>query len=117
MFSNNAYLTLIGCRKGSRKARDLWWQGLPPSVRGKVWRLAIGNDLNITHQLYEICVARAQERLRAAAEEEQPQDPDEGDSPDKEASVELIQLDIARTFPHLCIFQQVGKSHFFTLFT
>lgn len=29
--------------------RDLWWQGIPPSVRGKVWSLAIGNELNITH--------------------------------------------------------------------
>lgn len=28
--------------------RDLWWQGLPPSVRGKVWSLAVGNELNIT---------------------------------------------------------------------
>jgi len=35
-------------RFSSRRVRDLWWQGLPPSVRGKVWSLAIGNDLNIT---------------------------------------------------------------------
>eukprot|EP00064_Thunnus_orientalis_P016030 superscaffoldBa00003090_g16093 len=33
----------------SRRVRDLWWQGIPPSVRGKVWSLAVGNDLNITH--------------------------------------------------------------------
>lgn len=33
----------------SKKVRDLWWQGIPPSVRGKVWSLAIGNELNITH--------------------------------------------------------------------
>lgn len=33
----------------SRKVRDLWWQGIPPSVRGRVWSLAIGNELNITH--------------------------------------------------------------------
>lgn len=32
----------------SRRVRDLWWQGVPPSVRGKVWSLAVGNDLNIT---------------------------------------------------------------------
>uniref|UniRef100_A0A672RRE2 TBC1 domain family member 14 n=1 Tax=Sinocyclocheilus grahami TaxID=75366 RepID=A0A672RRE2_SINGR len=32
----------------SKRVRDLWWQGLPPSVRGKVWSLAIGNELNIT---------------------------------------------------------------------
>ena len=35
-------------RQHSKKARELWWQGLPPSVRGKVWKLAIGNDLHIT---------------------------------------------------------------------
>lgn len=28
---------------------------------------------------------------------------------DREASLELIKLDISRTFPNLCIFQQVGS--------
>ncbi|MEQ2201170.1 hypothetical protein XENOCAPTIV_008585, partial [Xenoophorus captivus] len=35
-------------RKGTRRVRELWWQGLPPGVRGRVWSLAIGNELNIT---------------------------------------------------------------------
>ena len=35
-------------RKNSKKARELWWMGIPPSVRGKVWKLAIGNELNLT---------------------------------------------------------------------
>lgn len=35
-------------RYNTRKVRDLWWQGLPPGVRGKVWKKAIGNDLNIS---------------------------------------------------------------------
>ncbi len=39
---------LLNCRSSSKKARDLWWLGIPPSVRGKVWKLAIGNDLNLT---------------------------------------------------------------------
>lgn len=39
---------LCVCRKGTRRVRELWWQGLPPSVRGRVWSLAIGNELNIT---------------------------------------------------------------------
>lgn len=40
----------------SRRVRDLWWQGIPPSVRGKVWSLAVGNDLNITHgTLAQMC--------------------------------------------------------------
>jgi hypothetical protein len=28
--------------KNSRRTRDLWWNGLPSAVRGKVWRMAIG---------------------------------------------------------------------------
>lgn len=36
-------------RQHAKKTRELWWQGLPPSVRGTVWKLAIGNDLHITH--------------------------------------------------------------------
>uniref|UniRef100_A0A3Q2Q1H2 TBC1 domain family member 14 n=1 Tax=Fundulus heteroclitus TaxID=8078 RepID=A0A3Q2Q1H2_FUNHE len=90
----------------SRRVRDLWWQGIPPSVRGKVWSLAVGNDLNITHDLYNICLARAKEKWRTAvpcAETE-----DVLDSSDRESSLELIKLDISRTFPQLCIFQKGG---------
>ncbi|TKC50960.1 hypothetical protein EI555_001272, partial [Monodon monoceros] len=124
----------------SRKVRDLWWQGIPPSVRGKVWSLAIGNELNITHgrkaaiatplclrrgqaflpELFDICLARAKERWRcfstggSEVENEGIHDanPDAGFSAaDREASLELIKLDISRTFPNLCIFQQGGPYH------
>uniref|UniRef100_A0A3Q2YAP5 TBC1 domain family member 14 n=1 Tax=Hippocampus comes TaxID=109280 RepID=A0A3Q2YAP5_HIPCM len=81
----------------SRRVRDLWWQGIPPSVRGKVWSLAVGNELNITHELYNICLARAKEKCRST------------DAP--LAPLELIKLDISRTFPQLCIFQQGGPYH------
>ncbi|KAM5271988.1 TBC1 domain family member 14 isoform 1-T1 [Ctenodactylus gundi] len=97
----------------SRKVRDLWWQGIPPSVRGKVWSLAIGNELNITHELFDICLARAKERWRslstggAEVENEDTSVP----AADREASLELIKLDISRTFPSLCIFQQGGPYH------
>lgn len=89
-------------RCNTRKTRDLWWQGLPSSVRGKVWRLAIGNELNLTPQLYEICLSRAQNRLNSP-------EPSYCESDiDQESSMDVIQLDIARTFPHLCIFQEGG---------
>lgn len=42
-------------RRNTRRVRDLWWQGVPPSVRGKVWSLAIGNELNITPGNYGNC--------------------------------------------------------------
>ncbi|XP_028657707.1 TBC1 domain family member 14 isoform X2 [Erpetoichthys calabaricus] len=97
----------------SRKVRELWWQGIPPCVRGKVWSLAIGNDLNITHELYDICLARAKEKWKSLpvaspeAESEEPVVP----LADKEGSLELIKLDISRTFPNLCIFQKGGPYH------
>lgn len=93
----------------SRKARELWWQGIPPNVRGKVWMLAIGNDLHITPELYEICVCRAKDRIRMAAESiSVSEDVDVEAMADKEGSVELIKLDVSRTFPQLCIFQKGG---------
>ncbi|RZF49182.1 hypothetical protein LSTR_LSTR008468 [Laodelphax striatellus] len=88
----------------SRKARELWWQGVPPCVRGRVWKLAIGNELNLTHQLYDICCLRAQDMLKSANDG----NCDRSTEDNKESSVQLIQLDISRTFPNLCIFQQGG---------
>ncbi|XP_075943195.1 TBC1 domain family member 14 isoform X1 [Anarhichas minor] len=95
----------------SRRVRDLWWQGLPPSVRGKVWSLAVGNELNITHELYSICLARAKEKWRSTPAHSLETEPEDPGSSDRESSLELIKLDISRTFPHLCIFQQGGPYH------
>ena len=46
MFSQSRHLQFH--RHKSRKVQELWWQGLPPGVRGEVWRRAIGNELNIS---------------------------------------------------------------------
>ena len=82
-----------------RKTRDLWWQGLPPSVRGIVWKQSIGNDLNVTGDLFVICLERAKEKLNHS------------EGVGLEASVDVIKLDLSRTFPHLGIFQQGGPLH------
>ncbi|XP_019358147.1 PREDICTED: TBC1 domain family member 12 isoform X1 [Gavialis gangeticus] len=99
--------------RSTRRVRELWWQGLPPSVRGKVWSLAVGNELNITPELYEIFLSRAKERWKSFSETSSENDIEDAgaSAADREASLELIKLDISRTFPSLYIFQKGGPYH------
>ncbi|XP_045920290.1 TBC1 domain family member 12-like [Micropterus dolomieu] len=110
---NNEILPHWDTMKGTRRVRELWWQGLPPSVRGRVWSLAIGNELNITPELYEIFLSRAKEKWRSYSETSSVNDSEsEGASlADRESSLDLIKLDISRTFPSLFIFQKGGPYH------
>ncbi|XP_064420143.1 TBC1 domain family member 14 isoform X1 [Latimeria chalumnae] len=110
---NNEILPNWETMCNSRKVRELWWQGIPPSVRGRVWSLAIGNDLNITHELYDICLARAKDKWKSLSSAGSETDNEDlgSSTADREASLELIKLDISRTFPSLCIFQQGGPYH------
>ncbi|XP_051770482.1 TBC1 domain family member 12 isoform X3 [Ctenopharyngodon idella] len=107
---NNEILPNWESMRGLRRVRDLWWQGLPPNVRGKVWSLAIGNELNITSDLYEIFLSRAKERWKSFRETGSEIESDV-DSADRESSLDVIKLDISRTFPSLFIFQKGGPYH------
>ncbi|EDO36872.1 predicted protein, partial [Nematostella vectensis] len=108
--------------KHSRKAKELWWQGLPPSVRGKIWKLAIGNDLQITYELFDIFQSHAYEKLmvtrnnrkknkESGSVAELPTNDYPMSVVSSEHKVELIMLDVSRTFPSLCIFQEGGPFH------
>ncbi|XP_056147833.1 TBC1 domain family member 12-like isoform X2 [Lampris incognitus] len=111
---NNEILPHWETMKGTRRVRDLWWQGLPPSVRGTVWSLAIGNELNITPELYEIFLSRAKEKWRSYSETSSVNDSESdcgASLADRESSLDLIKLDISRTFPSLFIFQKGGPYH------
>ena len=66
------------------KAYKLWWHGLPPrecsqgnavlhvvirvssGIRGKVWKVAIGNGLGLTHELFSQLEEMSREKLEAA---------------------------------------------------
>jgi hypothetical protein len=78
-------------------------------------------QLNLTPQLYSILVERAENLIRSweaetAAAPLPPPPPSTsgrrgGRSPSplsREETLELIGLDVSRTFPQLCIFQKVG---------
>ena len=81
----------------NKKTQSLWWRGLPPPVRGRVWRLGLSNTLNLTPQLYSILVQRARDQLKSTET-----------CLGREETLELIRLDVSRTFPQLCIFQNGG---------
>jgi hypothetical protein len=55
--------------------RELCWLGVPTNLRSQVWRLSIGNELQITPELYHIFRSHAQRaranlaRLKARADE------------------------------------------------
>lgn len=95
--------------KNSKRTRQLWWHGLPPSIRGKVWKLAIGNDLGLSKDSYIYYKQKAAEKLETLSKNS----PAEKSLKfhHQESSVELIKLDVSRTFPQLCFFQRDGPYH------
>lgn len=44
-----------------RRTRELWWLGVAPRSRGRVWSRAIGNGLGLTEASYRAALARARE--------------------------------------------------------
>ena len=40
--------------KRTKRVRELWIEGLPPVVRGRVWYYAFGNRSAISKELYQI---------------------------------------------------------------
>lgn len=39
--------------------RKMWWNGIPPRLRGQVWSQAIGNDLEVSSITYTIALEKA----------------------------------------------------------
>ncbi|XP_020929672.1 TBC1 domain family member 12 isoform X2 [Sus scrofa] len=62
-------------------------------------------------ELYEIFLSRAKERWKSFSETSSENDIEGVSVADREASLELIKLDISRTFPSLYIFQKGGPYH------
>jgi len=46
-------------KKDLKRTKDIAWKGLHPAIRGKVWRLCVGNDLRITEELFNIFLGHA----------------------------------------------------------
>lgn len=48
-----------------KRTIQLWNQGVPPRCRKKVWRLKIGNNLNVTKTTFSECLRRVPQGVRA----------------------------------------------------
>lgn len=55
----------------SEKVRQMWMQGLPEQVRGKIWFLAFGNRTAINMQVYEMMAARGEKLHELLIEEKE----------------------------------------------
>lgn len=95
---SNIVLPAWAMHRATKKTQALWWKGLPPPVRGRVWSLALNNSLNLTEALYRILRKRAEEQLASCNEH-------------GEDTLQLVGLDVSRTFPQLGIFQAGGPYH------
>lgn len=87
------------------RTRELWWRGVAPKSRARVWQKAIGNELALTEVTYTKALQRAkntESRFSRGG----------GDVPRKEkAWFDAIRRDVKVTFPDLNIFQPGGPLH------
>lgn len=44
--------------------RKMWWNGIPPQLRGQVWSKAVGNDLEVTEGTFKIALEKAQKEIK-----------------------------------------------------
>lgn len=72
--------------------RNLWWDGVPSSLRPRLWPRACGNDIMLSQDLFPRALAVAQETI------------DAGEFAEKVLAA--VDADIADTLPTLNLFQQ-----------
>jgi len=86
-------------KRHSYHIKILCWDGIPPKIREKVWRRAIGNSLKITKEMYDNMKINV-ENIKKNTNKE-----------NNENTVHLIHLDLPRTFPALSFFSEGTPLH------
>lgn len=109
-------------KRKTARVRTLAFRGIPASVRGRVWQVALGNPLNVSEELFDVLKDRAyagrMEYLRGR-ETIDKADGDVGGHGGQAESMlvsersahKAIMLDLPRTFPELAFFHAKG-SHY-----
>lgn len=85
-----------------------------------MWKLTIGNELNLTHELFEQLETIAREKMNEIQQIERDGNPDElsistnllsHSNDNNRAYFQCIQLDVSRTFSQLGLFQKESPYH------
>ena len=103
-------------KRKDKKIKEYFYMGLPDTVRGRVWMLCLGNRFSITKEYYEIQVKNSKEILEKYKINKKEEMNDKTNNniindeidlkiKDKEKSINIIELDIERTFPYLGVFR------------
>ena len=87
------------------RTRELWWRGVAPKSRARVWKRAIGNDLGLTELTYDKALQRARDTEARVSR------PGSEGSNRERAWFDAIRRDVRVTFPELNIFQPGGPLH------
>lgn len=58
------FATEVATTQGRSTYRQLWWSGIPPKMRGSVWKTAIGNELEISETTFKVALAKAHDRIK-----------------------------------------------------
>lgn len=90
-------------KKRTKQLHELVLQGIPPFVRTKVWPMLLGNDVNISKDLFRIYVTQAEAGKTARAQGTV--------LVGKLETARLIGVDLPRTFPALAFYQEGGPNH------
>jgi hypothetical protein len=92
-------------RKGrsSKSTRTAWFSGIPPSLRGELWPVAVGNGLHIVPEIFEIQI----EKVRTARLNQVDRS-NISSNTSRESSIDLVDGDVPRTFADLAVFTSEG---------
>ena len=84
----------------SAKTKKLWKRSVPENVRPHLWKAAIGNSLQITPDLYEICKERGR-----VCRENMINSPTQDHTDRDFVAIQCIDIDVPRTYPHIQFFK------------
>lgn len=122
--------------KNNKDLKKYFYEGIPNIIRGKIWALCIGNKFLITKEYYDIEAKKSIQLLlkleKKNLKKTKANNNEESDysssmslttkkiyskyikqTLDKEKSINLIDLDIERTFPYMGVFKkdsQLGEN-------